>query len=184
MSPARGVPQSYRKIDNDYAPSSASQTYSDRSHIYESIGDGEYVDSLKTGSSSGVYAPGSGVGVPTMATLCDADFCNCECATHYDYGAAANQDGYYSDRSTQTLPIRHLRHVIDQESPFAGHLSSDFDESFLKRPDSRLSIRSRGRTSTGSHCSDRSVTYQDGQRRRIPALHPNYFDPPEPEPGS
>lgn len=187
----------YRRLDGNYTSSSASQTNSERSHIYESIhSEGPY-DSIKNGSIAGsVYAPGCGDprlvnGDPRLATPVDADFCECECAAHLDFDVPVQLEGYYSDRSTQTqtLPIRHLRHVVSlgQDSPFSAPqppFSFDIDDSASQaaRPDSRLSNRSRRRTSSGSHYSDRSFGYREGGKRSIPALHPNYFDPPDPEP--
>lgn len=200
IPPSRSV-LSYRRLDGDYVSSSASQTNSDRSHIYESIGDG--VESPRsaayggTEGSSGTYIHHHDLSLlggqddcsrcaPPAAVL--ADFCECDCggvaqAHHtgmYDFSMLPGQlDGYYSDRSTQTLPIRPLRHARDQESPVGGQLGFDLDDP--SRSQSRLSNRSRRRTSSSSHHSDRSAGCRDsGHRRNIPALHPNYFDPPEP----
>ncbi|KAK7103159.1 uncharacterized protein [Littorina saxatilis] len=211
LPPSRSI-LSYRRLQDggggvgpggEYTSSSAaSQTNSDRSHTYESIGDGHYPppESLRSAmvSAGPAHGVGSGVGVglytngdSRVATLVDPDFCDCECGgQHYDYGHS-DLDGYYSDRgAAQTLPIRHFRHVVrDQDSPYggsvgAGPYSFDIEDSGGQggRPDSRLSNRSRHRTSSGSHYSDRSFGgYREGQvKRPIPALHPNYFDPPEP----
>ena len=200
LPPSRSL-LSYRRLDGaggDYTSSSAaSQTNSDRSHTYESIGDGAFAEALRNGvAGGGVPGPGEGMvvgiyahGDPRVAALVDPDFCDCECAAHFDGydggGGGGPGDGYCSDRSAQTLPVRHFRHVMrDQDSPFGGPYSFDIEDSgghSAGRPDSRLSNRSRRRTSSGSHYSDRSYGgYREGQKRNIPALHPNYFDPPEP----
>lgn len=196
LPPSRSL-LSYRRLDagGEYTSSSAaSQTNSDRSHTYESISDGHFAEALRNGMAGvgGGGGPGPGEGMvvglyahgdPRMATLVDPDFCDCECSARFDYDAGGQGDGYCSDRSAQTLPVRHFRHVMrDQESPFGGPYSFDIEDSaHAGRPDSRLSNRSRRRTSSGSHYSDRSFGgYREGQKRNIPALHPNYFDPPEP----
>ena len=258
LPPSRSL-LSYRRLDGggggggggvgaagEYTSSSAaSQTNSDRSHTYESIGDGPFsaaAESLRNGMAvgggGGGGAGGGGMvvglyahGDPRMASpllVADPDFCDCECsggggAHLLDFdpagvavGGVAQVDGYYSDRgAAQTLPIRHFRHLAagssrDQDSPFGsggggggcGPYSFDIEDSGggsgsgPGRSDSRLSNRSRRRTSSGSHYSDRSFGggggvggsggssaggYREGGlKRNIPALHPNYFDPPEP----
>ncbi|XP_076442745.1 uncharacterized protein LOC143281421 [Babylonia areolata] len=223
LAPAGRGMLSYRRLEGgggggDYTSSSAaSQTNSDRSHTYESIGDGHFPDVLKNGvvvggggGMVGGCGGGGGVGMGLVSPpfpdprRTTPDFCDCDCgaaaaaaaAAHLDLDPAGmlTLDGYYNDRctQTQTLPVRHFRHVIREtgavaggEPPnFGGPYSFDIEDSPHNgpRPDSRLSNRSRRRTSSGSHYSDRSLGggYREGQKRNIPALHPNYFDPPEP----
>jgi hypothetical protein len=178
---------------------------------------------------------------PRATPYSEPEFCDCGCASsfgllHHFPGYTLTQaalDGYYSDRCTQTLPLRHFRPVVtsatptsvtggggtagavgvvgvlgnvnvteqrDQPSPFAPAFNFDGEEnsnngggeetgvsganesqqSVSARPPSRQSNGSRRRTSSGSHYSDRSFGGSTVTRRNIPALHANYFDPPEP----
>ncbi|KAL8619933.1 hypothetical protein ACOMHN_015215 [Nucella lapillus] len=190
-APTRGL-LTYRRLEGggggEYTSSSgASHSNSDRSHTYESIGDGtQLTDAFK----NGVGGVGGHLSLIPHTDLQRAapDFCDCDCSAHLDLDTGSLAlDGYYNDRGTQTLPVRHLRHVVRDTDPspqtFGGPYSFDIeDSSHGPRPDSRLSNRSRRRTSSGSHYSDRSFGggYREGQKRTIPALHPNYFDPPEP----
>ena len=173
---------SYRRLDagGDYSCSSvASHSNSERSHTYESIGEGGHWP-LGVPQPVGVTGPPSHRATPEL--------CDCDCPSHLHLHLPAHLDGYYSDRSTQTLPVRPHRHVTREAESMAGPYSFDIQDaggegSGGQRSDSRLSQRSRRRTSSGSHYSDRSGSAgRDGHcyRRHIPALHPNYFDPPEP----
>ncbi|CAG5127938.1 unnamed protein product, partial [Candidula unifasciata] len=216
---SRYGPSHYRKFDGTY--SSSSVTNSDRSPVYESIGD---TDSIRE------RARGRGT------SLSECEFCDCggdHCSDQSGYTgyhdpvvlgehqalgdvsrdksgqtvirgysdsgsvclSQAHEDppapcppmfidGYYGDKCPQTLPLRPLRcnseRADDKPSDYAD---IDHDElSPLKRKNSSSQNAdneddkpTRRRPSSGSCYSNNSSHYREGQRRAIPALHPNYF---------
>ncbi|XP_076464778.1 uncharacterized protein LOC143296632 [Babylonia areolata] len=199
--------------------SSASQTYSDRSHTYESIGDvhcsgsvSSGMDKVSGGIGFRVYAQGhprpcakdagggcgSVVGGSGGGKLCGNNLHNlhnhnlarldsCE-------GVGGGGGGYFAGSSdVPTLPIRPVRHVTEEGSSAGGSPGMEEEEEvevveegcYAGRRQSTVSSGSRRRVSSvsSSHPSEGSAApggYLDGvARRSIPALHPNYFDPPE-----
>ncbi|KAL8579966.1 hypothetical protein ACOMHN_035109 [Nucella lapillus] len=170
--------------------SSASQTYSqtcsERSHTYESIGDVHFSGSVSSGMDK--VAPGAGFRLyaqghppPGRPSACRVDL-GPGGANEPSSGKkrGTRQDGTLGGGGfdSQTLPVRHLRRgdaagskgdAEVEECPYAAQRQST------------VSSGSRRRLSSSSHQSECSGGYQDGgggagRRRSIPALHPNYFD--------
>ncbi|XP_046567099.1 uncharacterized protein LOC124275564 isoform X1 [Haliotis rubra] len=176
VRPEMGLPVSntftnYRKLEGDYTPSTASQSNSDKSPIYEYIEDSDSIrDDRLSRHSRDVSA-------------------YCECQEHGYNSQGYSSDGIYSDRGTQTtLPIRHFhrhdgRHDSrhERDIPYGSPQESfDIDDSSMSRREARGGQRSRRRPGSGTSSHDSRHSYREGsQRRQIPALHPHYFCPPE-----
>lgn len=182
---------SYRKLPDptEYTSSSASQSNSDKSPIYESIGDSDSMrDDFRSRCSREVMAGG---------------YCECQDPNYYQLEDPPYQE-YYADHGAQTLPLRPL--PVTRDAMYPQHVAKyDPDEAIVQpRTPSRHSTRSRHRLSSGSGENRRSwredpyrreepyrredlyrrdvdaYRREDPYRRNIPALHPNYFAPASP----
>ncbi|KAK0050382.1 inactive histone-lysine N-methyltransferase 2E [Biomphalaria pfeifferi] len=193
----------YRKLDGAYSSSSISN--SDRSPVYESIGDAESVRERCTG---------------VRGDASECEFCECggdHGSEHSGYvryndpiiltgqpnvklSLLSHQqledppgpcppmymDGYYSDKCPQTLPLRPIRSQSKTEDEYSEiepdevlPLNQKNSTNQNEADEGGKSDLLRGQPSSGSCYSSNGSHYKDGnysgQRRVIPALHPHYF---------